>query len=371
MKINYFFLAVLLILFFGCSPGSDDENPENEDLTEDISGDANSDDNDDDSSSDDSNDDDTGDDSDDDSSSDDDNSSEGTVFIAGHDVANETVLRNIPEEYINKAREEFHVAYQHTSHGTHVSRGVFGLIDYKDGDDVLFGVSRNERTNGKLTFYDYALEDYAADGEKATDLSANETAFIQATRNFLDDSDNAHVNVIMWSWCNIANHDVEGNYLPGMTQLISEYGEGGSKIGSGDGKREVPVHFIFMTGHANKNNNVGEGKPKNQAELINDYCLENKQFCLDYYSIDTHDMDGNYWEDAGDDGNSDSYGGNFYADWQNSHQLGVHYWENRMSPGGDVAFGSHNSQHITSNRKAMAFWWILARLAGWDGETEL
>jgi cobalamin biosynthesis protein CobT len=131
MKINYFFLAVLLILFFGCSPGSDDENPENEDLTEDISGDANSDDNDDDSSSDDSNDDDTSDDSDDDSSSDDDNSSEGTVFIAGHDVANETVLRNIPEEYINKAREEFHVAYQHTSHGTHVSRGVFGLIDYK------------------------------------------------------------------------------------------------------------------------------------------------------------------------------------------------------------------------------------------------
>ncbi len=30
-------------------------------------------------------------------------------------------------------------------------------------------------------------------------------------------------------------------------------------------------------------------------------------------------------------------------------------------------FGAHNSQHITANRKAYAMWWILARIAGWDG----
>ena len=27
-----------------------------------------------------------------------------------------------------------------------------------------------------------------------------------------------------------------------------------------------------------------------------------------------------------------------------------------------------NSQHITANRKAYAMWWILARIAGWNGE---
>ncbi len=43
---------------------------------------------------------------------------------------------------------------------------------------------------------------------------------------------------------------------------------------------------------------------KNQAELITAYCDTNKQYCLDYYSIDTHDMDDNYRDDTGDDGNS-------------------------------------------------------------------
>ena len=292
----------------------------------------------------------------------------GTTFIAGHTVATEAVLRSIPADYIDKARTTLHIAYQHTSHGTHVSRGLFGLQYYKAGDDELFGITNNKPTTGKLDFHDYALKSYAAPGEDASDLSRNETAFIQATRNYLDDPKNAETNVVMWSWCNIAGHHVSDNYLKGMDSLISEYGPGGSKIGSGAGQREKAVTFIFMTGHANVNDNVGDGKPRNQADLIIDYCKKHKQFCLDYYSIDTHDMDGNYWEDAGDNGNSSEYGGNFYEDWQNSHKLGTDWYENKDAPGGNPAYGAHNTQHITANRKAYAMWWILARIAGWNGE---
>ena len=100
--------------------------------------------------------------------------------------------------------------------------------------------------------------------------------------------------------------------------------------------------------------------------MILNYCAENNFYCLDYYGIDTHDMDGNYWEDAGDDGNSTT-GGDFYLNWQNSHDLGEDYYENKVSPGGSVSYGAHNSQHITANRKAFAMWYILARIAGWDG----
>ena len=39
-----------------------------------------------------------------------------------------------------------------------------------------------------------------------------------------------------------------------------------------------------------------------------------------------------------------------------------------MEPGGRVDYGEHNTQHITANRKAYAFWWILARIAGWAGD---
>jgi hypothetical protein len=290
----------------------------------------------------------------------------GTTFIADYSIAKESILRSIPVEFIEKARQTLHIAYQHTSHGTHVSYGLFGLQDYKDGDDMLFGITNNHPTDNKLDFHDYALASYAEAAEDASDLSHNETAFIQATRNFLDDKKNAATNVIMWSWCNIAGHDVDVNYLPGMQTLIDEYGVDGSKIGTGSGQRANYVHFIFMTGHANRNNNIGNKKPHDQAKLITDFCKKNKLFCLDYYSIDTHDMDDNYWEDAGDDGNSDSYGGRFYQDYQDAHSIGDGYYENKKSPGGSATYGAHNTQHITANRKAYAMWWILARLSGWN-----
>ena len=170
----------------------------------------------------------------------------------------------------------------------------------------------------------------------------------------------------MWSWCSISGHNVTGNYLPGMQTLINEYGQGGTKIGIGAGQRVNPVTFIFMTGHA-EIDNIGNLRPKNQADTIIGYCNANGYFCLDYYGIDSHDMNERYWEDSGDNGNSDIYGGNFYLDYQNSHQVGVHYYENKSSPGGSITFGAHNTQHITANRKAYAMWWILARIAGWDG----
>jgi hypothetical protein len=293
----------------------------------------------------------------------------GQVYVAGYEVAKEEILREIPEAYILKAQSELHVAYQHTSHGTHVSYGLYGLPYFKEGDQELFAVS-NTLEPGKLELQDYAIEAYAEEGTSAADLSWYETAFIQATRNYLEDPLHAHINVVMWSWCDIAEHNVSENYLPGMDSLISEYGPGGSRVGTEEGMREIPVTFIFMTGHANKNANTGGLEPKNQAALINAHCNENGYFCLDYYSIDTHDMDDNYWEDAGDNGDSDSYGGNFYEDWQNSHLLGQDYFENRNWVDGPAIWGDHNTQHITANRKAFAMWWILARIAGWSGTAE-
>jgi len=285
--------------------------------------------------------------------------------VADHTIASEIILRSIPDEYINEARNKLHIAYQHTSHGTHVSYGMFGLPDYKSGDETRFAITNNNPQFDKLDFRDNAMASYAEAGVDASDLSRNETAFIQASRNYLDDPDNSEINVVMWSWCNIAGHDVAANYIPGMQTLVNEYGESGSKIGFGEGQRGNSVTFIFMTGHANKGDNVGDGKPKNQADLIINYCNEYNFYCLDYYGIDTHDMDGNYWEDAGDDGNS-SAGGDFYADWQSKHSVGDGYFENRSSPGGSVTYGAHNSQHITANRKAYAMWYILASIAGWE-----
>jgi hypothetical protein len=289
-------------------------------------------------------------------------------LIADHNVALESVLRSIPQEYINKARTNYHIIYQHTSHGTHVAYGLFGLPGFKTGDNVLFGIQNNatDPDTNKLDFHNNGGLDSYSPGSQ--DLSQVETGFITQTQAYLDEPAHSNINIVMWSWCSIAGHNVSNNYIPGMQELIDEYGTGGSKIGTGPGQTRVKaVNFIFMTGHAEESANVGPGCPKDQAKLITDYCKANGFYCLDYYSIDTHDMANTYYEDGGDDTQSASFGGRFNLDWQTNHTLGVDWYYNLDSPGGSQNTGDHLTQHITANRKAYAMWWILARLAGWDG----
>ncbi len=285
-----------------------------------------------------------------------------SAYVAGYQVATESALRAIPDSYINTARTTLHIAYNHTSHGTHISYGAYGLPDYKTGDSTKFAITMNSVADPtKLDFHDQEI------GGAYADLSEADTDWAiwrDQIRSYLDDPANAAINVMMWSWCDITGHSVT-DYLSSMQSLIDEYGPGGSKIGSGVGQRTNPVTFIFMTGHAVANANTGTGNPREQAALITDYCNTHHYFCIDYYSIDTHAMDDTYYEDTGDNGDSVTYSGNFYEDWENSHTLGSHWYENKDAPGGTPTYGQHNTQHITANRKAYAFWWVLARIAGY------
>lgn len=288
-----------------------------------------------------------------------------SLYVADYRVATETTLRSIPDSYIDTARTTLHVAYNHTSHGTHVSYGAYGLPDYKTGDATKFGITMNSGADlTKLDFHDQEI------GGAYPDLStadADWAAWLTQVRNYLDDPANAAINVMMWSWCDITGHSVV-NYLSSMQTLIDEYGPGGSKIGSGAGyTRTTPVTFIFMTGHAVAGSNTGTGNPREQAAVITDYCNSHHYFCIDYYSIDTHTMDGTYYEDTGDNGDSTTYGGNFYEEWEANHIRGTHWYESKDTPGGTATYGQHNTQYITANRKAYAFWWVLARIAGYPG----
>lgn len=290
--------------------------------------------------------------------------------IVGHERATEAVLRSIPAAYIEWAKTSLHVAYQHTSHGTHVSYGLYGLAGYKSGDETRYAITQNAATPSAaaLDFHDNQI--WPAGQSTFSDLSqadANWPAWRDQLRAYLDDADNASINVMMWSWCDITGHNVSTGYLPSMRILIDEYGPGGSKIGTGAGKtRAMPVTFVFMTGHA-YTYNVGDKKPRDQAKLITDYCSSEGYYCLDYYSIDSHDMAGAYYEDADDNAHSAAAGKSYNQDWQDSHTEGLDWFRNLSSPGGDVSFGEHESQYITANRKAYAMWYILARIAGWDG----
>jgi hypothetical protein len=286
--------------------------------------------------------------------------------VVGHELAKESTLRGISAAKIGAARKNLHVAYWHTSHGTHVSYGLYGLPGYKDGDGELFGITEQTMASNanKLDFHDYYGSDLSTTGD------SDWNGWLSTMRSYLDDSANSGINAVMWSWCSISGHNVP-SYLSSMQTLIDEYGVGGSKIGTGK-TRTIPVSFIFMTGHAEAGDNVGAGKPRDQAKLITDYCSAHGYWCLDYYSIDSHDMDGNYYEDSSDDAYSASAGKHFNQVWQDAHAEGKDWFYNQSAPGGTSTgdYGAHLSQHITANRKAYAMWYILAGIAAERGFTE-
>lgn len=287
-------------------------------------------------------------------------------FIADHLIAKESVLRRIPDSAINAARQNLHILYCGTSHSTQVMTGMAGLVQYKTGDDTLFAFT----TDGVPVPGSLDIHYNGADG---TDLSADSvdgdghTGYFRGTVTYLDSHDD--VNVVMWSWCSIEDHDVQV-YLDNFEELIDMYSAGGSKGRTA----ENAVTFVFMSGYARGSDGddpTAEHSPYNNAMAIRAYCEEHDQFLLDYWSQDVYD----YATDAynpDESGNANVQHFN-YCD---SHTVGEDWYECRDWNSGAVEFPAHTednptyAQHLTGNRRAYAAWWIWARIAGWDGTLE-
>ena len=115
-----------------------------------------------------------------------------------------------------------------------------------------------------------------------------------------------------------------------------------------------------MTGHLDGTGMEGNLHLRN--EQIRQYCVKNKKVLFDFADIESYDPDGNgYLErlandncdyDSDEDGSRDK---NWAIDWQESN------------PGAWYSCGSAHSQPLNANLKAYAAWWLLARLAGWNG----
>ncbi len=264
-----------------------------------------------------------------------------TAIIANHNSAK---LSIIPTNWIDSAKAKLHIAYGHTSHGSQLITGMDGLENWK-GSQYAFNEGG---TNGALD-----IDDYAFSG--ASDLgSPDRTAWATATRNYLNNSANSEVNVVIWSWCGQVSSASEtdiNTYLNLMNGLENDYPN---------------VKFVYMTGHLDGTGTNGNLNIRN--EQIRNYCLTNGKILYDFNDIESYDPDGNYYLDknANDNCDYDSDGNgsldkNWAIDWQNSHTINVDWFD--CSPA--------HSQALNGNLKAYAAWWLWAKLSGWNSASTI
>ena len=213
-----------------------------------------------------------------------------------------TKLASIPSEWIVAAKDNLHIAYSHTSHGSQLTEGMSGLVSFK-GTSYSWN---NGGADGALDLHDYAMNGDLGNPDR--------TSWASATRTYL--ATNTDVNVIIWAWCGEVSNASEADintYLDLMNGL----------------ERDFPsVRFVYMTGHLDGTGLTGNLHLRN--EQIRNYCTENKKILYDFADIECYNPDGTYFggkkpDDACDyDTNGDgTRDGNWATEWQNTHDQGM------------------------------------------------
>lgn len=183
----------------------------------------------------------------------------------------------------------------------------------------------------------------------ASDLgNPDRTAWEAATRAYF--AAHPEVNVVVWSWCG----QVSGSSDADITTYLN--------LMSGL-ERDFPnVTFVYMTGHLDGTGTAGTLHRRN--EQIRSFCREGNRVLFDFADIESYDPDGNEYLSlmANDECDYDSNGdgtreSNWATAWQGSHTENTDWFN--CSPA--------HSEALNGNMKAYAFWWLLARIAGWDG----
>ncbi len=253
----------------------------------------------------------------------------------------------IPVTAIQAAKEQLHIGYGHTSHGSQIIGGMAGLVDFMNAKGV------------EHDLYDFngdgsggALHLTSGDGADQLENDAGYyPAWVNETRAFLGAPDaegrgssRPQFNVIMWAWCGqlsgYSTSDVYNQYLNDMNQLEQDY---------------PAVTFVYMTGHADGSGLEGDLHRNNQT--IRNYCIGNGKVLFDFYDIECYNPDGNYFGDRHVDDACSYDGGNWAQAWQNAHTEGVDWY---------YCDAAH-TEPVNGNMKAYAVWWLWARLAGWAG----
>lgn len=252
----------------------------------------------------------------------------GTIVV-DHTCAD---ITRIPDYWLEQARQ-LTVHYAHTSHGSQIVTGLEWLeaqnhrysvaVHYCGGDLGL------ESEPGALRLCDGNPPDDYVTPELywASEEGLARTRRAAGTGLF---------HFSMWSWC--------GQQSENDTTTVQQYLEALDIL-----ERDYPgMRFIYMTGHTDGGSDI----LARNNDMVRRYVREHGKVLFDFASFESYDPAGNYYPDASD-------ACEWCESWCGAHPQDCVHLEQM----GDCA----HTHPLQCKLKAQAFWWLLARLAGWDG----
>jgi hypothetical protein len=240
-----------------------------------------------------------------------------------------TDLAQIPDQWLDSAKT-LKVHYAHTSHGSQINTG----LDRIESADPVYSVAVTEMSlpaeTGALCIFD---------GQETVsyitpDLYWQTAEGMDSTRAVL--SDNPSIRVSLWAWCTqldgYSAEEVQA-YLDSISVLETEF---------------PGVKFVYMTGNAQMDGDAGYNRHLRNQQ-IRDYCKANGKTLFDFADLDCwwFNTSSNAWE---------------YSNYAYHDTIWVPVEHDKFH--GDEA---GHTTFTSCEQKGRAFWWLMARIAGWSG----
>ncbi len=248
-----------------------------------------------------------------------------------------TDISQIPDYWIEQAKK-FVVHYAHTSHGSQILSGLTWL----EQQDSKYNV--NIVASGTVTLPPDTSAFRVYDGNNAgttyitPDLYWEGTSGIAKTRSTLD---TGYFDLSTWTWCGQMSYYSDAQiqeYINVLTQLDNEYPD---------------VQFIYYTGHTDGTTPESNSSLWRHNNMVRDYVEANNKILFDFADIESYDPDGNFYPTV--DGESSC---SWCDGWCDAHPDAFECQ--------DLPSCAH-TDGLQCTLKGQAFWYLMARVAGWDG----